>query len=369
MSEEALRPYTLVAELTYRCPLQCLYCSNPTTTAGHGPDLHGETWHRVFADAETLGVVQVNLTGGEPLLRPDLESLVTSAHAAGLYTNLITSGVPLSRERLVRLQACGLDSLQLSFQDTDAYAAADIAGGDFLARKLELAEWVRTLHLPLTVNVVLYRSNIDRVPEFIALAERLGADRLELANTQYLGWALTNRHALLPTRAAIDRSRHIAEAARVRLTGKMEILYVMPDYHTDRPRACMGGWGRRYIVIAPDGRVLPCHQAHSIPNLKFESVRDRRLAEIWHHSPALAAFRGEDWMPQPCRGCDRRAVDFGGCRCQAFHLTGDAYAVDPACSLSPQHALIKAARASAEMPITGSIQPRRLRTVKPRNGS
>ncbi len=364
MSEEALRPYTLVAELTYRCPLQCLYCSNPTTTAGHGPDLNGETWRRVFADAEMLGVVQVNLTGGEPLLRPDLESLVASARGAGLYTNLITSGVPLSRERLVRLQACGLDSLQLSFQDTDAYAAADIAGGDFLARKLAMAKWVRTLHLPLTVNVVLHRSNIDRVPEFIALAERLGAGRLELANTQYLGWALTNRHALLPTRAAIDRSRHIAEAARVRLTGTMEILYVMPDYHTDRPRACMGGWGRRYIVIAPDGRVLPCHQAHSIPNLKFESVRDRRLAEIWHHSPALAAFRGEDWMPQPCRGCDRRAVDFGGCRCQAFHLTGDAYAVDPACSLSPRHALIKAARASAEMPITGLIQPRRLRTVK-----
>lgn len=364
MSEEPLRPYTLVAELTYRCPLQCLYCSNPVTTAGHGADLDSETWQRVFADAETLGVMQVNLTGGEPLLRTDLEALVTAAHGAGLYTNLITSGVPLSAERLERLHACGLDSFQLSFQDTGAQAAAAMAGGEFLERKLAVAEWVRRLGLPLTVNVVLHRGNIDRVHEFVELAERLGADRLELANTQYLGWALTNRHALLPTRAAIDHARRIAEDARVRLKGTMEILYVMPDYHTSRPRACMGGWGRRYIVVAPDGRVLPCHQAHSIPTLTFESVRDRALAEIWEHSPALAVFRGEDWMPHPCRSCDRRAIDFGGCRCQAFHLTGDARAVDPACALSPQHHLIEAARATAEAPITGLIQPRRLRVVK-----
>lgn len=364
MNDAIPRPYTLVAELTYRCPLQCLYCSNPVTRAGHGPDIDSETWQGVFADAETLGVMQVNLTGGEPLLRSDLEVLVGDAHRAGLYTNLITSGVPLSRARLERLQACGLDALQLSFQDTDAYAATAMAGGDFLAHKLAVAEWVRMLGLPLTVNVVLHRGNIERVQDFIVLAERLGAERLELANTQYLGWALTNRHALLPTRAALDHARRVAEEARLRLKGKMEVLYVMPDYHTERPRACMGGWARRYIVIAPDGRVLPCHQAHSITNLSFESVRDRALAEIWEHSPALAVFRGEDWMPPPCRTCERRAIDFGGCRCQAFHLTGDARAVDPACALSPQHHLIEAARATAQAPITGVIQPRRLRAFK-----
>ncbi len=364
MNAETPRPYTLVAELTYRCPLQCLYCSNPTSLDGHGPDLDSKVWQRVFMEAAALGVMQVNLSGGEPLVRSDLELIVRDAHRAGLYTNLITSGMPLSLERLGRLQACGLDALQLSFQDTDTQAATAMAGGDFLEHKLSVAKWIKMLGLPLTVNLVLHRGNIERVPEFVALAERLGADRLELANTQYLGWALTNRHALLPTRAAIDQARQRADAARTRLKGKMDVLFVMPDYYSGQPRACMGGWARRYLVIAPDGRVLPCHQAHSIPHLIFENVRSRPLDQIWENSPALAEFRGEDWMPSTCRSCDRRTLDFGGCRCQAFHLTGDAAAVDPACKFSPQHHLVEVARSLAEIPIPAATQPRRLRTIK-----
>lgn len=360
MSDEDFRPYTLVAEITYRCPLQCLYCSNPVSSAGHGADLDSTLWQRVFTDASALGVVQVTLSGGEPLVRSDLEVIVHDAQRAGLYTNLITGGVPLSRARLARLRECGLDALQLSLQDTVPQAAAAVAGGDFLAQKLAVAQWAKDLGLPLTINVVLHRGNIERVLDFIALAEQLGAGRLELANTQYLGWALVNRDALLPSRAAIDDARRIAEQARARLKGKMEILFVMPDYHTGRPRACMNGWGRRYMVIAPDGRVLPCHQAHSIPHLTFGNVRDQALAEIWKHSPAFALFRGEDWMPSPCRTCDRRTIDFGGCRCQAFHLTGDAHAVDPACALSPQHHLIQTVRAAADTPVSASTRPRRL---------
>jgi len=340
------RPYTLVAELTYLCPLRCAYCSNPLDYARHASTLDTTTWIEVLRAAETLGVVQLNLTGGEPLLRKDLEALVAEAERLALYTNLITSGIPLSRERLRELRDLGLDNVQLSIQDVTAAAADRIAGRRTFQRKLHVARWVKELGLPLTLNIVLHRENLDHLEEMIALAVELDADRLELANTQYLGWALLNREHLLPTREQLARARALAAAARERLKGRMELLFVTPDYYVETPKACMDGWGRRFIVVSPDGLVLPCHLAHTLPGLTFESVRDRPLGEIWRDSSGLQAFRGEEWMSEPCRSCDRRAVDFGGCRCQAYHLTGRLTVTDPACSLSADHGLIEAARAA-----------------------
>ena len=340
------RPYTLVAELTYRCPLRCVYCSNPVALDQVGRELDTASWQRVFREAEALGVMQLNLTGGEPLLRDDLEELVAEARRCDLYSSLITSGLPLERARLEGLAAAGLDAVQLSFQDTTGEGSVRISGRDALAEKRAVAGWVRALNLPLTVNVVLHRENLDHIDEIIALAESVDAQRLELANTQYLGWALLNRDRLLPAQAALDQARLAAAAARERLRGRMEVLFVLPDYFTDRPRACMDGWARRYIIVAPDGVMVPCQNAHTLP-LKFENVRDRSVADIWERSDAFNAFRGEQWMHEPCRSCDRRTLDFGGCRCQAFHLTGLAAATDPACGLSPQHGLIEAARERA----------------------
>jgi PqqA peptide cyclase len=346
MSDD-FRPYTLVAELTYRCPLRCVYCSNPLDYARHREELDTATWLRVFGEAEELGVVQLNLTGGEPLVRDDLEQLVERARQLDLYANLITSGIPLAPERLRRLRALGLDNVQLSVQDVTPGPSDRIAGLRSFERKMEVAGWVKDLGMPLTLNVVLHRDNLDHTAEIIALAERFSVDRLELANTQYLGWALVNRAALLPTREQLERARAVALEARTRLRGRMEVLFVLPDYYADRPKACMDGWGRRFLVVSPDGLVLPCHAAHTLPGLVWETVRDRPLAEIWTESSAFNAFRGEDWMPEPCRSCDRRLIDFGGCRCQAFHLTGHAGVTDPACALSPDHGLIEAARLRA----------------------
>jgi pyrroloquinoline quinone biosynthesis protein E len=346
------RPYTLIAELTYRCPLRCPYCSNPVDLAAHEGELETDEWCRVFAEAEALGVVQLHLTGGEPLARSDLEALVKKARSLALYTNLITSAVPLERARLEALRDAGLDNVQISFQDTEAASADTIAGFAGHARKLEAARWVKELGLPLTVNVVLHRANIDRVDAIVRLAVELGADRLELANTQYLGWALANRAALLPTAEQLTRAAAVAAAAKARLEGKMEVLFVKPDYFGARPKACMDGWARRFVHMIPTGHVLPCHAAMSIAGMTFESVRDKPLATIWQASPAMQAFRGEAWMKEPCRSCPERAIDFGGCRCQAFALTGDAAATDPACELAPAHALIAAARqGSADAPI------------------
>jgi PqqA peptide cyclase len=345
---EAYRPYTLIAELTYKCPLRCVYCSNPLDYASHDQELDTETWRRVFREAEALGVVQLNLTGGEPLVRSDLESLIEEARALDLYTNLITSGIPLTRERLARFRELGLDNVQVSIQDVAAPASDRIAGLRSFDRKLEVARWVKDLGFPLTLNMVLHRDNLDRIEEVVALAESLAADRLELANTQYLGWALLNRPALLPTRTQLDRARKTAALAKERLKGRMEVLFVLPDYYSEFPKACMDGWGRRFILVSPDGLALPCHVAHTLPGITFDSVRAHPLEEIWRDSPGFNWFRGEAWMPEPCRSCDRRAIDYGGCRCQAFHLTGDAAATDPACSLSPHHRLVEAAREHAD---------------------
>jgi pyrroloquinoline quinone biosynthesis protein E len=339
-------PYTLVAELTHRCPLACPYCSNPRDLVRAHDELTTDEWLRVLDEAADLGVMQVHLSGGEPLARSDLERIAARARERDLYVNLVTSGMPLERERLQRL-APSLDCVQLSVQDAGAASSDRIAGLTSHAQKMRVAAWVKELGLPLTINVVLHRANLDGVEAIVAMAERLGADRLELANVQLVSWALANADGLLPGRTQIDRARVVAHDARERLRGRMEVVFVLPDWHADRPRACMDGWGRRFVVVAPDGAVLPCHAARSLP-LAFEGVRDGPLARVWREGKAMQAFRGEAWMPDPCRGCDRRTLDFGGCRCQAFALTGDARATDPACGLSPQHAIILLARDKAE---------------------
>ncbi|TLY29042.1 MAG: pyrroloquinoline quinone biosynthesis protein PqqE [Nitrospirae bacterium] len=341
------RPYTLIAEITYRCPLRCPYCSNPIDYARHGAEIDTDTWLRVFHEAEALGVVQLNLTGGEPLLRDDLELFIEKASKLELYTNLITSGIPLTFERLSRFRALGLNSVQLSIQGTRPPESDRIAGAPSFHRKLEAMHWVKSLELPLTMNVVLHRDNIADIADFIKLAEDFSTDRIELANVQYLGWALQNRSALLPTREQLERARTVAEHARGRLQGKMEVVFVTPDYYSVYPKSCMDGWGRRFIVVNPEGFALPCHLAQTIPGLHFENVRQCHLEEIWHHSSSFNQFRGDGWLPDPCRTCDRRARDFGGCRCQAFHVTGNAGATDPACSLSPDHGRIESARRQA----------------------
>ena len=344
---QAERPYTLVAELTYRCPLRCVYCSNPLDYGRHRDELDTAAWLRVLGEAEELGVVQLNLTGGEPLVRDDLEAVIAEARRLDLYTNLITSGIPLRRERLARFRELGLDNVQISIQDTVAAGSDLIAGRRSFERKLAVAGWVKELGFPLTLNTVLHRENLDHVADIVELAVELRADRLELANAQYLGWALPNRGRLLPTQAQLAQARAVAAEARQRLRGRMEVLFVTPDYYTDLPKACMDGWGRRFIVLSPSGLALPCHAAHTLPALHFDSVRDRPLGDIWRDSAGFQAFRGEAWMPEPCRSCDRRGADFGGCRCQAFHLTGNAAATDPTCYLSPDHGIIEKAREAA----------------------
>ena len=355
------RPYTLIAELTYRCPLRCVYCSNPLELARHRRELDTAAWLRVLREAEELGIVQVSLTGGEPCLRDDLEQLVEAARRLDLYTNLATAGVPLPRERLVRLRKVGLDNVQISIQDVAAEASDAIAGLRSFERKLEVARSAKELGFPLTLNVVLHRRNLDRIGEVIALAESLDVDRLELANVQYVGWALRNRAALLPRPEQVESARKIAASARERLKGRMEILFVTPDYYSRFPKACMDGWGRRFVLVSPDGLALPCHAAHTIPGLVFDNVQDRPLGDIWRSSSGFERFRGEAWMPEPCRGCERRSIDFGGCRCQAFHLTGNAAATDPVCELSPHHAIVEAARVEARDDSTGTFEYRTMK--------
>jgi pyrroloquinoline quinone biosynthesis protein E len=339
-------PYTLVAELTHRCPLACPYCSNPNELVRAHDELRTGEWTRVLDEAVSLGVMQMHLTGGEPLARADLETIAAHARSLDLYVNLVTSGVPLDRARLERL-APSLDHVQLSVQDADPASSDHIAGTASFDAKMRVARWVKELGLPLTLNVVLHRSNLDRVEEVVGMAERLAADRLELANVQLISWAHRNASALLPTHAQIEHARAVARAARQRLEGRMEVVFVLPDWHADRPRACMDGWGRRFLVVAPDGVVLPCHAARSLP-LAFAGVREGSLASAWRDASGMQEFRGESWLPEPCKSCDRRAIDYGGCRCQAFALTGDLRATDPACGLAPQHALVRAAREDAE---------------------
>ncbi len=331
-------PLGLLAELTHRCPLGCPYCSNPLAFDPRADELDTQIWARVFTEAAGLGVLQVHLSGGEPGARRDLPAITAAAHAAGLYTNLITSAVGITAETLRQLAEGGLDHVQISIQDSAPASADHIAGyqGAF-ARKRALAAEVVNLKIPLTINAVMHRANIDRIEDMVALALALGASRVEIAHAQYYGWALKNRATLMPSAEQVKRAAAAVEDLRRRHHGEIVIDAVVPDYYARLPKPCVGGWGRRSLNVTPAGKVLPCHAAESIPGLEFWSVREHSLADIWVNSPAFNAFRGTDWMQEPCRSCARRDIDFGGCRCQAFALTGDACATDPVCHLSPRH--------------------------------
>lgn len=340
------RPFGLLAELTYRCPLACPYCSNPMNLADYSNELATDEWRRVLAEARDLGVLQCGLSGGEPLLRRDLVELVAHAHELGLYTNLVTSALGFSRPRAEQLRAAGLDHVQVSIQADEPAGSDRIAGTPSFERKIEAMRLVKELGWPLTMNVVLHRQNIDRVAGVLGLAEEVGADRVELANTQYYGWAWRNRDALLPSRAQLAAAEVVVRAARERLRDRTDVVYVVPDYYSRYPKPCMGGWAARMLTVTPTGDVLPCPAAQSLP-LPRASVRADPLARIWAESPVMTAFRGTDWMPDPCRSCDRRTLDYGGCRCQAFQLTGDAARTDPVCHLSPDHELVARAVGAA----------------------
>jgi pyrroloquinoline quinone biosynthesis protein E len=333
-------PLALIAELTHRCPLHCAYCSNPLEMQKAASELSAEEWIRVFHEGARLGSLHAHFTGGEPLARTDLVELTKGARAAGLYVNLITSGIGLSEKRLAALVEAGLEHIQLSFQGSREELADEIAGTPSHAHKLKLGHLIRQFKLAFTVNVVVHRQNLDHLGEIISMVEELAPDRLEIANVQYYGWALRNQEALLPTLRQVEESQKIVSAAQARLSGRMRIDYVAPDYYARFPKACMGGWGRRLMLIDPAGRALPCHAAGVIPGMTFDNVREHSLEWIWKESRAFQEFRGEAWMPQPCRTCERRSEDFGGCRCQAMLLTGDAAATDPVCSLAPARNLV-----------------------------
>jgi pyrroloquinoline quinone biosynthesis protein E len=359
-------PMALLAELTHRCPLQCPYCSNPMALDRAGAELDTAAWRGVLTQAAAMGVLQVHFSGGEPSARKDLEELVAHATAAGLYTNLITSGVLVDRRRLQALMDAGLKHVQLSFQDVEPANADRIggyAGGH--AKKLSLARAVRELGMPLTMNAVMHRQNLDHLPAVIDLALELDAARLEVAHVQYYGWALANRAALMPTRAQLEAATATVTAARARLKGRLVIDYVVPDYYAKRPKACMGGWGRQFLNISPAGKVLPCHAAESIAGMQFESVTDRPLADIWRDSESFVRFRGTEWMPDLCRTCERAEIDWGGCRCQAFALLGDAAATDPACGKSPDHAAMMALAESESAKPPPAFLYRRIGQVAP----
>src|SRR5271170_5389545 len=343
MTAIASHPLALIAELTHRCPLHCVYCSNPVELKSRVFELSTKVWTRVLGEAGEAGVLQVDFTGGEPLARPDLVELVRAARRSGLYVNLITSGMPLEERRLAELVNAGLDHFQLSFQGLREDAASEIAGTRALGQKRQVVAWVRAHRVALTLNFVIHRQNLDQLEEMIAFGEESSASRMEFAHVQYYGWAFANRERLLPTREQVDRSINVLQQAEARLRGKVRVEYVVPDYYAKYPKACMGGWGRKLLLITPSGDVLPCHAAQVIPGLRFGNVKDQALREIWDSSDAFQKFRGEEWMPEPCRSCDRRAQDFGGCRCQAFLLTGDASATDPVCTLAPTHHLIESA--------------------------
>lgn len=343
MSDTLLPPIGMLAELTHRCPLQCVYCSNPLELLKADKELSTDAWLALFEEAADLGVLQIHLSGGEPTLRPDLEQFVSCLSRRGVYTNLITAGVGIAEGRLERLRDAGLDHLQLSIQGARAATTEKIGNHrGAQEKKLEVARKVVELGLPLTINAPIHRHNIEEVPAFIDLALSLGAQRLEIANVQYAGWALLNRNALMPDRQTVERQVEIVEEAQWRLQGILAIDFVAPDYFAVYPKPCMGGWARDAFMVAPDGKVLPCHAAATIPTLHFERFGEASLTDIWVHSEAFNAFRGDDWMLEPCRSCDRKEIDWGGCRCQAMAIAGNAAATDPACIKSPLHSRMAA---------------------------
>jgi pyrroloquinoline quinone biosynthesis protein E len=345
------RPMSLLAELTYRCVLQCPYCSNPLRYADsrYREELTTEEWQRVLTEARKLGVIQLALSGGEPTLRRDLLAIIESAGRLGLYSTLVTAGTLIPDEKLAAYKQAGLDHVQISLQGANREVSDLIAGTESFEEKIAAMRRVRSHGFPLTVNVVLHRLNLHQVGDFITIAEDVGADKIELANTQYHGWALLNRKLLLPSREQVEESHQVVRRERERLGNRLQIVYVIPDYFEEFPKPCLDGWARRFLTVTPNGDVLPCQAAGDIKTLSFENVRERPLEWIWYESASFNAFRGFDWMPEPCRSCPagRQHVDFGGCRCQAFALTGDAGRTDPVCKFSPDHAIVEKAVAEA----------------------
>lgn len=353
------KPLWLLAELTYKCPLQCPYCSNPVDFVNHKDELNTEDWLRVFREARAMGATQLGLSGGEPLVRRDLEVLIAEARKLGYYTNLITSGVGMNEQRVKDFKEAGLDHIQISFQASSEELNNFIAGTDAFEHKLEMARVVKKYGYPMVLCFVLHRENEAQVEQILDLSIALEADYVELATAQYYGWAYLNRDRLMPTRAQLERAERIAHAYQEKMKGKMKIYYVVPDYYEQRPKACMNGWGSIFLTITPNGTALPCHAAGQLPGLTFPNVRDHDINWIWHESPDFNKFRGFDWMKEPCKSCPERFKDFGGCRCQAYMLTGDATNADPVCSLSPHHNTVieaieranSAANASKSKPI------------------
>jgi len=333
-------PRWLLAELTYACPLQCPYCSNPLDFPDYRNELSTDDWKRVLSEARSMGAVQLGLSGGEPLTRKDLTEIVKHGREIGYYSNLITSGYGLDEQRILELKNAGLDHIQISFQASNAELNDFLAGTQAFQLKKKMARLVKQHGYPMVLCVVIHRQNIHQMRDILELAIELDADYLELANTQYYGWAHRNRDQLLPTRTQFTEAEAIAQEYKQKLEGKMKIYYVVPDYYEDRPKACMNGWGTTFLTIAPDGTALPCHAAGQLPDLHLPSVRDLSIHEIWEHSEAFNWFRGDQWMKQPCRSCPEKSKDYGGCRCQAWLLTGDMYAADPVCSKSPDHSII-----------------------------
>ena len=332
---KTLIPYAMLCELTHRCPLSCPYCSNPVELELKSNEISTDLWKTALSDGANIGILQAHFSGGEPTARKDLEELVNHASKIGLYTNLITSGVLINEGRLKKLYDAGLDHVQISIQDTDPKNSEKIAGFKGHQKKIETCSLIRKVGLPLTVNAVMHRQNLHNLKNMIELAVELDAERLEVAQVQYYGWALKNQTAFLPTREQLDEATIIVEKARTKYKGILAIDYVVPDYYAKKPKSCMGGWGRQFLNITPAGKVLPCHAAESLDFLNFDNLKEKSLAWIWEHSESFNRFRGTDWMPEPCQSCDRREIDWGGCRCQAFALTGNADATDPTCEFSP----------------------------------
>ena len=343
-------PLWLLAELPYRCPLHCVFCYNPVDFAHAGPELGTDDWLRVLREARAAGSVQCGFSGGEPLLRDDLEVLVAEAHRLGFYTNLLTSGVGLTQQRAAALKAAGLDHIQLSFQDSTKELNDFLSHTKTFDLKRRVADTIKSHGWPMVMNCVIHRQNIDHIGTIIELAVELGAEYLELANNQYYSWAALNRDQLLPSRAQLQRAEALTNDYRQKLGDRIRIFFVVPDYYETRPKKCMNGWGNVFLTITPDGYALPCHTARMLPDIDFPNVRDMRVDDIWHRSPAFNRFRGFAWMKEPCRTCPEKEKDLGGCRCQAFMLSGDAANADPVCSKSPQHALIEQAVARAQLP-------------------
>lgn len=351
-------PLWVNAEITYKCPLHCVFCYNPVDYTRYGPELSTEEWLRAFSQARELGAVQLGLSGGEPLMRDDVETMVAETSSMGYYVNLITSGVGLTEKRIAAFREGGLGQIQLSFQDSTRELNDFLSSTRTFDLKSKVAKLIKQYEYPMVLNVVLHRLNIDHVQQILEMAEAMGAEHVELANTQYYAWAFVNRKQLMPSREQLERAEAVTNAFRERIGNKMKIYFVVPDYYANRPKACMNGWGSVFMNITADGVVLPCHEARMLPGLSFPSVRDHDMRWIWYESPGFNAFRGDAWMKEPCRSCPEKTKDFGGCHCQAYLLTGDATNADPVCDLSPYHHVVTDAVKEAQQPVpAGEVKP------------